>query len=110
MDALDGNAIAGMLFEAFGDEMTTAVATCATCGTSRYLAEYAVYVGGPGAVGRCSHCRNVVMVLVSAGGLICVDAMGLSSLRAPAHRTAAQAHRDSSVVSESRRAGSTDAS
>jgi hypothetical protein len=28
MDALDGNAIAGELYTAFGHEMTTAVGTC----------------------------------------------------------------------------------
>ena len=34
MDPLDGNAIAGDLFEVFGAEMTTAVGTCAHCGAS----------------------------------------------------------------------------
>ena len=38
MDALedgvvDGNAIGGLLIEVFGTEMTTAVGTCARCGT-----------------------------------------------------------------------------
>jgi Family of unknown function (DUF6510) len=32
MDALDGNAIAGELFTAFGREMTTVVGTCTRCG------------------------------------------------------------------------------
>ena len=86
MDALDGNAIAGTLFEAFGGEMTTAVAACASCGTTGHLAEYAVYRGGPGVVVRCRHCENIAMVLVEVGGRICVDAMGLSALRPPADR------------------------
>ena len=84
MDALDGNAIAGTLFEVFGSEMTTAVATCANCGTSSYIGEYAVYLGGPGVVVRCRHCDNVAMVLVEIRGRTFVAAMGLSSLRAPA--------------------------
>jgi len=84
MDALDGNAIAGLLVEAFGDEMTSAVGTCATCGSRRRLAEYAVYLGGPGAVVRCRQCQSVVLVLVECTGRICVDAMGLSTLHAPA--------------------------
>lgn len=83
MDALDGNAIAGMLFQVFGDEMTGALATCATCGAKRHLAEYAAYVGGPGAVVRCRDCQNVVLVLVDIGGRTCVDAMGLSVLGEP---------------------------
>ena len=81
MDAVDGNAIAGMLFEAFGSEMTTAVAACASCGTTRQLAEYVVYRGGPGVVVRCRHCESVSMVIVEIGGRVCVDAMGLSALR-----------------------------
>lgn len=84
MDALDGNAIAGMLTEVFGREMTAAVVTCANCGTSRHVAEYMVYLGGPGVVVRCRSCHNVALVLVQIGGRICVDAMGLSDLHVPA--------------------------
>jgi Family of unknown function (DUF6510) len=84
MDALDGNAIAGTLVEVFGTEMTTAVATCACCDATRYVAEYAVYLRGPGVVVRCPHCDNLAMVLVEISGVTCVDAMGLSALRMPA--------------------------
>lgn len=83
MDALDGNAIAGTLHEVFGSEMTTAVATCARCGASRYIGEYSVYLGGPGVVVRCRYCDNVAMVLVEVRGHTCVDAMGLSSVQLP---------------------------
>ena len=34
MDALDGNAIAGLLHEVFSSEMTTATGICATCGSA----------------------------------------------------------------------------
>jgi hypothetical protein len=83
MDALDGNAIAGTLFEAFGSEMTTANGVCGSCGTSSRLAEFAVYLRGPGLVVRCRYCDSVVMVLVEIGGVTCVDAMGLSVLEQP---------------------------
>jgi hypothetical protein len=43
MDALDGNAIAGWLFEHFGSEMTTVVGRCRHCGTRSLIAELAVY-------------------------------------------------------------------
>ena len=33
MDAVDGNAIGGLLHEVFGTEMTTTVSVCGTCGT-----------------------------------------------------------------------------
>jgi len=64
MDALDGNAIAGPLFEYFGNEMTTAVGTCAHCGTPAQIAELVVYSRAPGVVVRCRRCGHVVMVLV----------------------------------------------
>ena len=34
MDALDGNAIGGLLHDVFGTEMTTATGTCANCGAA----------------------------------------------------------------------------
>lgn len=73
MDALDGNAIAGPLFEYFGSEMTTALGTCANCGTRAQIAELVVYARAPGTVVRCRHCGNVVMVLVPIRGELRVD-------------------------------------
>ncbi|MGZ4181725.1 MAG: DUF6510 family protein [Solirubrobacteraceae bacterium] len=76
MDAVDGNAIAGDLFELFGDEMTTAVGTCAHCGASGVIAELRVYMRAPGAVARCPRCDGVTMVLVSVRGSQRVDLAG----------------------------------
>ena len=64
MDALDGNAIAGELFAAFGHEMTTAVGTCESCGARSAIAELHVYISGPGTVARCPGCTNLATVLV----------------------------------------------
>ena len=63
MDALDGNAIAGELFAAFGHEMTTVVGTCTSCGASSAIAELRVYISGPGTVARCPGCASVAIVL-----------------------------------------------
>jgi hypothetical protein len=63
MDALDGNAIGGDLFAAFGREMTTAVGTCTRCGARSAIAELRVYVSGPGSVARCPGCGSVALVL-----------------------------------------------
>ena len=68
MDALDGNAIAGRLFEHFGSEMTTTRGRCRHCGTPSVIAELHVYSRAPGAVVRCRTCGNVVMVLVKIRG------------------------------------------
>lgn len=65
MEALDGNALAGPLFEYFGTEMTNVVGTCAHCGRPSQIAELVVYPRAPGSVVRCPHCGNVVIVLVT---------------------------------------------
>lgn len=76
MEALDGNAIAGALFEHYGTDMTTALGRCAQCGTRAQIAELEVYSRAPGAVVRCRTCRNVVMVLVEIHGVTRVDSRG----------------------------------
>jgi hypothetical protein len=80
MDALDGNAIAGALFTVFGKEMTTAIGVCASCGTRSMIGEFGVYLRAPGAVVRCGHCENVVIVLAEVRGVTCVDMRGLVAL------------------------------
>ncbi|MBV8943745.1 MAG: hypothetical protein JO342_14585 [Solirubrobacterales bacterium] len=73
MEALDGNAIAGPLFEYFGTEMTVARGSCAHCGATAQIAELAVYLRAPGAVVRCRVCGKVVMVLVRIRNALRVD-------------------------------------
>jgi hypothetical protein len=83
MDALDGNAIAGLLFDVFGAEMTTATGVCASCHARGQVAELVVYVRAPGVVARCRSCDAVLMVLVAARGVTCVDLRGLAELEGP---------------------------
>jgi DNA-directed RNA polymerase subunit RPC12/RpoP len=80
MDPLDGNSIAGDLFEYFGAEMTTAVGTCAYCGASGQVGELRVYLRSPGAVVRCPSCGNVVIVLVRTRDVLRVDASAFRGL------------------------------
>jgi hypothetical protein len=80
MEALDGNAIGGLLNDVFGVEMTVARGVCAHCGASRYVAEFEVYVQAPGTVARCRSCGAVLMVLVDVRGIRCVDLRGLKEL------------------------------
>jgi hypothetical protein len=86
MDALDGNAIAGLLFETFGLEMTSSEGTCGTCGATARVAELSVYVRAPGTVVRCPACDAVLMVIVDVRGTMCVDLRGLRSLEIPTYR------------------------
>lgn len=85
MDALDGNAIGGLLLNVFGVEMTTATGVCTSCGAERQVAELVVYVQAPGTVVRCRDCSGVLMVFVEVRGVTCVDLRGLAELE-PAGR------------------------
>jgi len=80
MTRLDGNAIAGELFDVFGEEMTAAMGTCSSCGSKRPLGELAVYMQAPGVVGRCSSCENVMIVIVEIRGVRCVDLHGIAAV------------------------------
>jgi hypothetical protein len=84
MEPVDGNAIGGLLLSVFGAEMTAAVGTCTSCGASGPVAEFAVYLRGPGTVARCRHCEAVLMVFVEVRGITCVDLTGLAKLTSPA--------------------------
>jgi hypothetical protein len=81
MEALDGNAIGGLLEELFGRDMTTASGVCAHCGDERPVAECTVYVRAPGVVVRCRTCDSVLVVIVEKRGVHCVDLQGLVALR-----------------------------
>lgn len=80
MRPLDGNAIAGVLHDVFGGDMTLAGAACAHCGQADFLADLAVYLGGPGIIGRCRSCENLLVVITEHRGMYCVDVTGLSHL------------------------------
>jgi uncharacterized protein DUF6510 len=83
LTTLDGNAIAGLLVDVFGEEMTTATGTCASCGASGEVARFVVYARGPGAVARCAACTSVLMVIVTVREITCVDLRGLAALDRP---------------------------
>jgi uncharacterized protein YcgI (DUF1989 family) len=80
MDALDGNAIAGLLHDVFGAELTTAECVCGHCGDERPVAELAAFVRAPGTIVRCRTCAAVLMVIVDVRGTACVDLSGFASL------------------------------
>jgi hypothetical protein len=82
-DGLDGNAIAGLLFDVFGAELTTAMCECASCGARRPVAETEVFLRAPGTVVRCRSCRSLLMVFIGRQETTCVDLSGLTRLDAP---------------------------
>ena len=83
MMPLDGNAIAGTLDDVFGGDMTSAGYVCFHCARPGFLADLAVYLSGPGVVGRCRSCDNLLLVITERRGMYCVDLAGLSRLSAP---------------------------
>jgi DNA-directed RNA polymerase subunit RPC12/RpoP len=85
MEALDGNAIAGELFEFFGTDMTTAIYACTHCGARGQIAELRVYLRAPGTVVRCRACGNVVMVLVASHGNTRVHINGFELVDQPGY-------------------------
>jgi ribosomal protein S27E len=76
---LDGNAVAGLLLEVFGAEMTTARGVCAGCGADDQIGAVLVYRAA-GYVLRCPQCGAVLAKLVSDGSRAWIDLRGLRSL------------------------------
>jgi hypothetical protein len=57
---LDGNALAGLLQDAFGTDVTTVPRGCQSCGQVHVIGEHRMYRGA-GAVLRCPHCGDVAL-------------------------------------------------
>ena len=77
---LDGNAVAGLLQEVFAVEMTTAVATCDTCGSSDAVGALHVFRGA-GIVMRCPHCDNALVTIVKDGARVWIAFAGMRTLQ-----------------------------
>ena len=80
MEALDGNAIGGLLLEVFGAEMTTATGVCAHCGAAGELATLVVYLEAPGRSPAVGVVDGVLVVIVDRRGVKCVDLRGIATL------------------------------
>jgi len=76
---LDGNAVAGLLAEVFGVDLTTAQGTCAGCGATDAVGALRVYKAA-GFVLRCAHCESVLAKLVTDGERTWIDFRGLQTL------------------------------
>ena len=77
---LDGNAVAGLLQEVFAVEMTTAIATCDTCGGTDAVGALHVYRGA-GIVMRCPHCDNVLATIVKDDMRVSIGFAGVRTLQ-----------------------------
>jgi len=78
---VDGNAVAGLLQEVFGLDMTANPAACANCGLVNDLGALVAYMQAPGAVLRCPACEEVILRIVETPDAFYLDARGASHIR-----------------------------
>jgi hypothetical protein len=78
---LDGNAVAGTLYEVFAMEMTTSLAECAFCGKRSEMGGLLAFIHTPGLVLRCPECEDIVLRVVVAPDAFYLDARGAMYLR-----------------------------
>jgi predicted RNA-binding Zn-ribbon protein involved in translation (DUF1610 family) len=79
---LDGNALAGMLGEIFGAEMTTVPRRCQSCGTRSKVGAHRAYRGA-GAVLRCPACGDVALRIATLPDRHIVQMNGTWTLEIP---------------------------
>ena len=80
MSHLDGNAIAGVLEQLFGRDLTMASGCCEGCGAVREVGAVHVYRAA-GVVARCPDCDTVLLRIVETRDRMWVDFRGFSSLQ-----------------------------
>jgi hypothetical protein len=56
---LDGNAVAGVLVEVFGEDLSGVLGTCPDCGRQAELATCRAFTHAPGIVLRCMVCDGI---------------------------------------------------
>lgn len=78
---LDGNAAGGLLNEIFPFEMTSAAATCNSCGTVKPIGQLMLYQHGMGSILRCAECSAAMIRITRVRGYYQLDLSGLSYLR-----------------------------
>lgn len=74
---LDANAVAGMLEQIFGADMTAADSVCAGCGRRGEIGTLLAYTNAPGVVLRCPACSAVMLRMVETPRGTLVEAKGL---------------------------------
>jgi hypothetical protein len=82
-DHVDGNMLAGALWQVFRPDITTAEARCAGCGMTGPVAGLHVYTAAAGTVARCPECQQVTLQMVQSVNAMWLSTAGLSYLRFP---------------------------
>jgi predicted RNA-binding Zn-ribbon protein involved in translation (DUF1610 family) len=79
-DCLDGNGMAGLLEEATGAEMTSAIRHCQNCGKEYAIGNHRAYRGA-GVVLRCPGCGALAATIVAREDALLISWSGV--LRVP---------------------------
>jgi hypothetical protein len=79
---LDGNAVAGALEAAIGEDATTAIHTCSHCRRSNPVGRHLLYRGA-GCVLRCPDCGAPAITLVERPGAALLRIAGVLALPVP---------------------------
>ena len=77
---LDGNAVAGLLMEVFGTDMTTARGRCAECRAEEPLGALRAFRGA-GVVLRCPHCDHALVRITERATAVWISLDGVRGLR-----------------------------
>jgi Family of unknown function (DUF6510) len=80
---LDGNAMAGLLYELFDVEMTVAALECASCGRYGEMGSLWAFMESPGYILRCPTCQNIILRITVTPDQVYLDARGAAYLRIP---------------------------
>jgi Family of unknown function (DUF6510) len=67
---VDGNAIAGLLEDAFAGDVTMLVGTCDECGASAVLAEAVVELDAAAAIVQCRACTHTLFTVLTSDGAV----------------------------------------
>jgi hypothetical protein len=78
---LDGNAVAGMLAEVFGFDLTVCWGRCAGCEATNQLGALLVYAHGMGAVACCPGCGQHLLRVARGRDRWWLDLRGLAWLQ-----------------------------
>jgi uncharacterized protein DUF6510 len=82
MTWLDGNAVAGLLTEVFEAEITGALRTCGSCGTSAAVGAHRAYFGA-GTVLRCPACSDLALRVAILPDRFVVEMRGAWAVQLP---------------------------
>lgn len=64
---VDGNAVAGMLWDVFGADVTVLIGVCGSCGAEARLAEAVVELDDVVAIVRCRACTHTLFTVLREG-------------------------------------------